>query len=210
MDEVVKNILEICAAIILSLGGAAGIIVVIIKFSVNQIASSLEKKYQLKLDKELEKCKASLDGKLYVTKSKYDLEIDTFKKLSSLYFEVVALANELIPPGLSRQLADKTEQAKIDDVVYKKLEQSLVEGQKVLFSLSGFIPSEFYNLYLELHKMGMKQCNAYSRRYLVTYFAEDKNSFTAEEYARSSEMSKKLEQINDNIREHINSMVIIE
>jgi hypothetical protein len=59
---------DIILAVIASAGGIGGIIFLTIKFSANIIAERLEKKYTLKIDKELEKYKSSLESKIYIRK----------------------------------------------------------------------------------------------------------------------------------------------
>lgn len=59
---------DIILAVIASAGGIGGIIFLTIKFSANIIAERLDKKYTLKIDKELEKYKSSLESKIYIRK----------------------------------------------------------------------------------------------------------------------------------------------
>ena len=63
------EIWKIVFGIITSIGGVGVIILAIIKFSSNIIAKRLEEKYSLKLSKELEKYKSTLDNKIYISKN---------------------------------------------------------------------------------------------------------------------------------------------
>ena len=54
------------SACVLTAGGIGGIIVAIVKFSSNSIADHLAKKYELKLSKEMERYKASIENKIYI------------------------------------------------------------------------------------------------------------------------------------------------
>lgn len=211
MGETLKLVLEICASIIASLGGATVIILAIVKLTSNVIAEKLEKKYQLKLDKELENHKSNLENKVYLTKTTFDLQIKTFQDLQLSYWSVVEQSNALITPGLCTKLEDKTEQEKIDNETYRKLESNIQSAQAILFSSSGFIPEDFYNLYLEIQKMGVKQCHAFSKRWNKSYFGteEQKKSFSDEDYKRSTEMSDKLNEINIRLRVYISNLIII-
>ena len=63
-------ILQIAIAVVISAGGISGILLAVIKFSSNIIADKLSKKYEFKLNKELEKYKTHLNSKIYITKIK--------------------------------------------------------------------------------------------------------------------------------------------
>ena len=69
-DEIWKIIL--CA--VGSAGGIGAIIVASIKWSANIIANHLSKKYEVKVTKELEKYKTGLENKIYISKTKFDVE----------------------------------------------------------------------------------------------------------------------------------------
>lgn len=76
---------DIILAVIASAGGIGGIIFLTIKFSANIIAERLEKKYTLKIDKELEKYKLSLESKIYISKTKFDTEFGIYRELSRTF-----------------------------------------------------------------------------------------------------------------------------
>ena len=85
MNEVSKVVL----AVLTSVGGISGLLILTIKISVNTIAERLEQKYSLKLDKELEKYKSNLDNKIYISKTKFDTEFNIYRELSKVFFEMV-------------------------------------------------------------------------------------------------------------------------
>lgn len=206
-----EEVLKICITVLATLGGSSGIIILVCKFLTNKIAETLQAKYQLELDKKLEEHKAVLDSKIYVTKAKYDLEIETFKELSLKFYDVVYYANCLINPGICKILTDPAEQDKIDNERYKKLSKCDVEAQTALMSQRAFIPEDIYQLFLEIHKDGIGQINAYERRFNKSLICSDseKRKFSDEEYNRSREMSNKLDNVNAKIRERLDSLIII-
>ena len=77
-----KNLLEAVGLIILSMGGAGAIIMSVSSFLANKIATRLEQKYKLRIDKELEAYKAGLTQRSYVTKVQFDIEFEVYRKLS--------------------------------------------------------------------------------------------------------------------------------
>lgn len=56
------DIWKIILAALASVGGVGGLIILVIKFSSNLIAERLSQKYQLSLQKELEKYKAGIEN----------------------------------------------------------------------------------------------------------------------------------------------------
>ena len=93
------DVLKIVSAAMLSVGGAGGIIVIVVKFASTQIEKRLEQKYAQKLEKELEKYKSLLGEKTYVTKARFDTEFQAFKDINKEIFDVtstyIAYANGL-------------------------------------------------------------------------------------------------------------------
>lgn len=84
-----KNLLETVGLIILSMGGAGAIIMSVSSFLANKIATRLEQKYKLRIDKELEAYKAGLTQRSYVTKVQFDIEFEVYRKLSKGMFEFI-------------------------------------------------------------------------------------------------------------------------
>lgn len=76
------DIWKIILAALASVGGIAGLIVLAVKFSSNIIADRLSKKYEIKLQKDLESHKSKLDSKTYISKAKFDREFSMYQELS--------------------------------------------------------------------------------------------------------------------------------
>ena len=88
--------LEIASSIMVSLGGAGVIIISVANYLANRIAIQLEDKYQLKLDKELEQYKANLEQCTYVTKNKFDVELETYRNPTKGIFEFIVTISTTI------------------------------------------------------------------------------------------------------------------
>ena len=65
-----------------SAGGIGAIIVGVIQFSANRIAERLSQKYEVKLQKELEQYRATLDSKRYISQVRFDKEFEMYQDLS--------------------------------------------------------------------------------------------------------------------------------
>ena len=75
------DIWKIILAALASVGGVGGLIILVIKFSSNLIAERLSQKYQLSLQKELEKYKAGVENKTYISKARFDREFSMYQDL---------------------------------------------------------------------------------------------------------------------------------
>ena len=84
-----NQLTEIAMAVVISFGGAGAIIAAIVKFAVNKIASALEKKYEIKMSKEIEKFKNALENKSYISKTRFDAEFSIYRQLSKVQCDFV-------------------------------------------------------------------------------------------------------------------------
>ncbi len=88
----VNQIKDIVLACILSAGGISGIIILAVKFSSNFIADRLSSKYEIKLQKELEKYKSNIETKKSISKAMFDKEYEIYvafnKEFAILYNEI--------------------------------------------------------------------------------------------------------------------------
>ena len=75
------DIWKLVLAVLSSVGGIGAIIVFMVKICSNMIANKLSKKYELKLNKELEKYKAGIDNKTYISKARFDREFSMYQDL---------------------------------------------------------------------------------------------------------------------------------
>ena len=87
------DVWKIVAGIIAGFGGFGAVIVLVIKFSANIIANRLAEKYSLKMNKELEKYKGTLESKRHISKALFDREFEIYvsfnKVLADLYNDIL-------------------------------------------------------------------------------------------------------------------------
>ena len=65
----ISTIWQFALSLVAALGGGAMIVVTVVKFCSEKIADRLQKKYQLKIDKEMELFKSEIDKKYEVHKT---------------------------------------------------------------------------------------------------------------------------------------------
>ncbi|MCL1875904.1 MAG: hypothetical protein FWF87_06560 [Synergistaceae bacterium] len=89
------DICKIASLVFASSGGIGVVFVCFVKLAGNTIAERLQKKYELKLNKELEKYIATLDKKNYISKARFDKEFIIYQELSEKVYYMVGDNTEL-------------------------------------------------------------------------------------------------------------------
>lgn len=78
-----EDVWKITVSIVGGLGGITVIFAAIVRYLSDFIADRLSKKYELRLSKELENYKSSLENKTYISRAKFDTEFAIYRELSS-------------------------------------------------------------------------------------------------------------------------------
>ena len=207
-EEVWKIIL--CA--VGSAGGIGAIIVMSIKWSANIIANHLSKKYEAKVTKELEKYKTGLENKIYISKTKFDVEFALYRDLSKSFFTMVKDITRMIPAGLAYYPANKEDREKYENELYDKALVSTVSAQDYLSSNIPFIPESLYNQYEEILQLCRLQLGEFEERWNVysDLTQEDKNHIPHEAFQRSREIREKFDHLNKDLRNYLSNLDVIE
>ena len=192
-------ILQIAIAVVITSGGISGIILAVIKFSSNIIADNLSKKYELKLNKELEKYKSHLDSKIYITKTRFDKEFELYQQLSLNFFSMIEKIYSLYPISGTRY-ADDSLQAESNKIIFKEAQVATIGAQKSINSYAAFITKEFYENYNDI----LKEC-----RGLICLYNPEIQPKT-ESFVVMENIIKMFEQLNDKLREYLSKLEVIE
>jgi len=145
--QALKEVFQVASAIVLSVGGAGAIIIAATSFLSSRIANRLEEKYQLKLNMELEKCKANLEQRIYISRVQFDTEIEIYRELTKGIFEFLVVLN-----------------TSVNDKDYPKVEQldsSEKLGKKELFLLKWSIRLPLYKPFFT------RMPHLYQNRYMM-------------------------------------------
>ena len=207
-DDVFKIILSALA----SVGGAGGLIVIVVKFSSNIIADKLSQKYELKLNKELEKYKAGIENKIYISKTKFDTEFNIYRELSLNFANAVKAVQRLIPSGYTLVPADKKERLKEETRCYNILLEEATKAENSLYSSAPFISQKIYDKYAELLHLVRMQLGEYEERYNLFDLRpqNEKEKFSIDAYKRTSEICSKWKILNTEIREYMATLDVME
>ena len=207
-----EKIIEVAYAAIAALGGAGVIFTAVIYFSSNFIAERLQKKYELKLNEQFEKYKAGIDNKTYISRTKFDAEFALYRSLSKAFFDMVKNVNVMIPYGYTKVIADKEKRREMDIKIYNITRDSVVVAQDELSSNAPFIPEKFFKSYDKIRELCSIQLGEFDKRWDAGFFAEqeEKETISMEAYKRTKEINEKFEQLNNEIREHLSKLDVLE
>lgn len=197
-----EDVWKITVSIVGGLGGIAVIFTAIVRYLSNLIADRLSKKYEIKLSKEFEKYKSSLQNKTYISRTKFDTEFAIYRELSSGFSDAVIAINIMIPTGYTTVPADREARLELDKQHYETAVEAIVKAQDSLKSNIPFIPENIYDGYNELLKLFGLQLAAYEDRFVVTDLRpqSEKETFSRDDYKRTREISEKWITINNKIR----------
>ena len=207
-----SQIASIATACIVSAGGVGGIAIAVIKFSSNIIAERISAKYENKLEQTLEKYKTELSKKEYVSQVRFDAEFEIYRTLSKEFSTAVKNISLMIPNGMAYFPADKDKRKEYENKQYVDANNAVVTAQDALYANGAFISEELYNKYNEILHLCSQQLNAFQRRYNVLYFAsqEKKENYTDKEYERTRTIKEKWLELNNNVREYISKLEVID
>ena len=207
-----EDVWKITVSIVGGLGGITVIFAAIVRYLSDFIADRLSKKYELRLSKELENYKSSLENKTYNSRAKFDTEFAIYRELSSDFSDAVLAINIMVPTGLTMVPADREARLELDKKHYEAAVKAIVKAQDSLKSNIPFIPENIYDGYNELLKLFGLQLAAYEDRFVVTDLRpqSEKETFSRDDYKRTREISEKWITINNKIRKYLNSLEIIE
>ena len=207
-DDISKLVLAILA----SFGGVSSIFIITIKYSSNIIAKRLEEKYKFKMNKELEKYKSRLCNKTYISKAKFDVEFSIYRKLSSEFFNIVEDICILIPEGIATSKEDKDVEYEWNGEIYNRVKMNINYAKEELYSNSPFIPGEIFEKYHEILKYCQMQIKIYDERTRYEkYFTEkQKEELSVKDNRRIKELNEKFKKLNDDVREYLFNLDILE
>ena len=207
MGDGLKIVLEILAGV----GGIGVVFTVVVGFSSSLIADKLQKKYQLKLDEELEKYKAGLTNKVYISKTKFDAEFLIYQNLSIAFSECIKAFSILIPIGIAYVPADEKKREEQDNEHYSTARNAYVLAQDELSKSIPFIPKEFCDDYRALLKLCSLQLFDFERRWNISYIGtkEKKSVLDDDSYQRTAEINKKFDMLNEKIRDYLSQIDVL-
>ncbi len=205
------DIFKLIAGIVVSFGGIGGIVSLIVKFMGNTIATRLQEKYNLQLNKELENYKSKLDNYNYISKTKFDAEFEIYRELSKNFTSLVRDISIMIPTGLASIPQNMEQRKEYDLKIYNNAIESCVSAQSTLYGNTPFITEEFFDKYSDILKMCNMQLFAFERRWNLSFSGnyEEKSNLNHTEYERTSDINEKFKQLNKDVRKYLAGLDVV-
>lgn len=207
--DITGQILSIAGACIVSAGGIGAIIIGVIKFTSNSIADALSKKYELKLNKELELYKAGVENKIYISKTKFDTEFQLYRQLSKSFTNMTKEVVQLFPSF--------TKDARNDYDKYKsqhdRAVDAIIVAQDELYASAAFISSDLYEKFTEIENLCKCQLSDFQDFRLrpdADEYRKDCREAFQNAYKRTHEIDDKFRSLLETMREYISRLDVIE
>lgn len=203
-----QEVAKIALTLISCVGGAGVIIGAVVKFSSDKIAGSLQKRYELKLNKELEEFKNKMQNKLYVSKTRFDVEFNVYRQLSESTVIMVKEVSQLFP-RFTRDTRDEYEayKAKYDTAVDK-----VIIAQDTLAINAPFISKDIYSKFDKIEKMCKNQLEDFIdfrlREDGKAYIEECREDFR-NAYKRTKEVQNALNALLDELRIYLANLDVV-
>ena len=206
---IMDQITSIALACITSAGGVGAIILGVIKLSSNTIASNLEKKYELRMNKELELYKAGVGNKIYISKTKFDTEFQLYRQLSNCFTRMVKEVAQLFPV-LTKDMRNDHEAFQ---GMHNRALDAIVLAQDELCSSAPFISKGLYEKFLEIENLCKHQLSDFQDFRLrpdAKSYQVELNKEYREAYNRTRKINQKLNELLEELRDYISKLDVIE
>lgn len=210
------------AALIVSVGGAGAIIAFIAKYAADHIAERMLRKYDAKLNKELEQYKHELELETekyrrkserltYVTKKQFETEFSAYQALFDNLFDFVKRTTELFPT-FDQLPADKEEKKELYIERYKEYCAAFNKFSEVLEKNAPFIPEEEYEMFVSLRTHAHELGCMYPEIRIIDdpAFREDHSKIAQENYKKTREFNEEIIAAKKKIREYLSTLRVEE
>lgn len=203
---------QIALAIVGSFGGASVIILAVSRWLANLTADKMLKKTEFKFSKELEDFKSRLEHKNYVSKARFDLEIEVYRQLSEATLSMVFDISALFPYGLESIYSDEEQELERKQENYRKSIASYTAAAQAITKNAPFIPQPIYELFCDIRDACARQIHWYPDFRLGRLNEEIVRELNEEKrqcWERTKVISDKLDALLNTLRNHISAIDVM-
>ena len=159
-------------------------------------------------EKKLQESKNKLDGRLHVTKTRFDAEFVTYKEIAKAFFHMqVSISTIYLPPN---SIPGTPTYGSTRRISYENCANHLKNAEAALYENAPFINND---LYTKLHNF-FQQC----ANFFIDYYAEygsnldngNRLDIKKEHWAIGQMVEEKWNELRDDIKQHIFSLEIID
>lgn len=172
----------------------------------------MEQRFDAKLKKELEKYKAEIGKKQYVSKTRFDTEFELYRKLSEAFFDTVRKMKSILVieeenENRPRILKEERKRA------YFKFSNNGSTAMLILYQNMAFIPENFFERYSQIMEIVGEIHTEYlefDKQKETELTEQDIKKFQTREYEAYELMDQKLKALNIELREYLKTLEIIQ
>lgn len=210
-----SKIAEIAISVLSAAGGIGVISMAVIKWGSNVIADRLAKKYQLQIDKDMEKFKSEIARKQHVSVTYFDAEFSLFRDLCKSFSDMLQDIFTIIPVKKEDSLKSKFPMAtdELNDSIkelFMHALQASTKSKDLLTANRPFLTKEIMQLFDGILDLSDRQLTRISERYneqIPGEFAE-KAQLTESDISISRELSERWFCVCDHIRDYLNTLEV--
>ena len=212
---------QIFISVIASAGGLGAILWISIKSISKYLVEDLNKKYQLQLDKQLEEYKKTLDieksvhnsmlsNKVYITKSKFDVELSVYRELSKLFMEMTKNCSFLFTEDnyyYDGKRSQKFWVKKSLDAIH-----AVDAAQNILYQNAAFIPESLYLQYEQV----LQKCQdivldlePLAHNSFGSTETEEKKKYIDQQTLRAKDILEDYDRLCKHLRDYLNRLDVL-
>lgn len=177
------------------------------------IASIIVSNKEIKKIKEESKLRYQSENKLYISKTRFDLEISIYKELSEKFLEMIYKVAMLFPRGIYQESANFEEKIENRKANHSRAIKTFLDAHQALMKYAPFMPEmsyEEFNKILELCKI---QINLYPEFMLQKQDGDYGKELLKEErdcWKRTETIMTQSDDLTKKLREYLNSLDVKE
>jgi len=160
-----------------------------------------------RLNKQMELFKSNLEGKQYVSKTRFDAEFAMYRELSKTFYEMVYFITELVPGPLTDKLTDEDEKIKCETSNYDKAYDAFIKARSTIYVYAPFIEKEIESQFKKLWLRCYVQLKVFKKRFkdrTIVYSEEDQ----LKDLKKNRRIFDKCDELCIKSRQYLSSLVV--
>ena len=177
------------------------------------IASIIVSNKEIKKIKEESKLRYQSEKKLYISKTRFDLEISIYKELSEKFLEMIYKVAMLFPRGIYQESANFEEKIENRKANHSRAIKTFLDAHQALMKYAPFIPEMFYEEFNKILELCKIQINLYPEFMLQKQDRDYGKELLKEErdcWKRTETIMTQSDDLTKKLREYLNSLDVKE
>lgn len=153
------------------------------------------------------------ENKLYISKTRYDLEISIYRELSDKFLEMIYKVAILFPRGIYQEDANIEEEMKNRKTNYSNAVRAFMDADRSLRKHAPFIPEMFYEEFDKILKLCQLQISWYPDFRLQKYNYEIIKELIKDErdcWKRTETIMTESNNLTKKLREYLKSLEVLD